>query len=42
MKKTTISVSYDEEKLSALKLYLEGSRVNVTAFSVTATDIVLK
>ena len=29
MKKTTINISYDEEKLSALKIYLEqkGSQV---------------
>lgn len=29
MKKTTISVSYDEEKLSALKLYLEGKDITI-------------
>jgi len=31
MKKTTISVSYDEEKLSALKLYLEGKDITIEA-----------
>ena len=29
MKKVTISISYDEEKLSALKLYLEQKRTQV-------------
>ena len=29
MKKVTINISYDEEKLSALKLYLDKKDVNV-------------
>lgn len=29
MKKTTINISYDEEKLSALKLYLEQKNAQV-------------
>ena len=29
MKKTTINISYDEEKLSALKLYLEQREMNI-------------
>ena len=29
MKKVTISISYDEEKLSALKLYLDQKQMQV-------------
>lgn len=29
MKKTTISISYDEEQLSALRLYLEQKDMNI-------------
>lgn len=29
MKKTTITISYDEEQLSALKLYLEQKNTNI-------------
>ena len=29
MKKTTITISFDEEKLSALKIYLEQSKRTV-------------
>lgn len=31
MKKTTITISFDEEKLSALKMYLEQSKRTVEA-----------
>lgn len=39
MKKTTINISYDEEKLSALKLYLEQKDLQMENELVKALDI---
>ncbi len=38
MKKTTINISYDEEKLSALKLYLEQREMNIEDELVKSLD----
>lgn len=38
MKKTTITLSYDEEKLNALKLYIEQKSTQVEDELVTALD----
>lgn len=38
MKKANITISYDAEKLSALKLYLGQKNLSVEAELVTATD----
>ena len=38
MKKTTINISYDEEKLSALKLYLEQREMNIEDDLVKSLD----
>lgn len=38
MKKATISISYDEEKLSALRLYLEQKDQTLESELVTAAD----
>lgn len=39
MKKTTINITYDEEKLSALKLYLEQKDLQMENELVKALDI---
>lgn len=38
MKKATINISYDEEKLSALKMYLEQKGANAESELVKALD----
>lgn len=38
MKKTTITISYDEEQLSALKLYLEQKDTNIESELCKALD----
>lgn len=38
MKNTTITISYDSEKLSALKLYLEERGANLEAELIGAVD----
>lgn len=38
MKKVTISISYDEEKLSALKLYLDQKQMQVEDELTKALD----
>lgn len=38
MKKVTISISYDEEKLSALKLYLDQKQMQVEGELTKALD----
>lgn len=38
MKKTTITISYDEEQLSALKLYLEQKDTNIESELSKALD----
>lgn len=38
MKKTTITISYDEEKLSALKLYLDQKQLQVEDELIKALD----
>ena len=39
MKKTTITLSYDEEKLNALKLYIEQKSTQVEDELVSALDV---
>lgn len=39
MKKVTISISYEEEKLSALKLYLDQKQIQVEDELTKALDI---
>lgn len=39
MKKTTITISYDEEKLNALKIYLEQREMNIENELLKSLDI---
>lgn len=39
MKKTTISISYDEEKLTTLKLYLDRKGIDMDSELVKSLDV---
>lgn len=39
MKKTTISISYDEEKLTTLKLYLDRKGIDIDSELVKSLDV---